>query len=321
MIKSKKVLMTLEIPEQILAKLASECTITLPRTGYPMPRSELLELISGHDALFCTSSDKIDKELLDIAGDKLKVVCTMSAGFNHIDVEEAKARKISLGHTPDVLTDSVAEINLALILSCLRGIKKAENSVTTGVWEQNLFAGLGESLVGKTIGFLGLGRIGLETAKRLLPFKIGNIYYCNRSESSLAVEVAAIKVSLDDLANYSDIVIVCASLNESTKHIINKQFLNNMKQSAFLINTSRGGLVDQDALIEALETGRIRGAGLDVMTPEPLPSNSPLISCPNIVLFPHIGSATTQTRENMAWLTVENILASLKKEKLPAPIL
>ena len=166
----RKVLMTLKIPEHIEALLRSESQVTLPRTKYPMPRQELLDLVVGHDALFCTSDDKIDKELLDVAGKQLKIVCTMSAGFNHIDVEEAKARNILLGHTPDVLTDSVAEINIGLVLSCLRGLVRESNSVVSGDWEikdkgeENLFQGLGESLVGKTVGFLGLGRIGLATA-------------------------------------------------------------------------------------------------------------------------------------------------------------
>ena len=191
----KKVLMTLRIPEHIQTRLSSECSITFPKTRYPMPRAELLELIAGHDALFCTSDDKIDKELLDRAGEQLQTVCTMSAGYNHIDVAEARSHNIALGHTPDVLTDSVAEINVALVLACLRGVVSAANSVTNGDWEKqnmrvkNLFGGLGESLVGKTVGFFGLGRIGIATAKRLIPFKIGTVYYCNRQESLLAKEI------------------------------------------------------------------------------------------------------------------------------------
>jgi glyoxylate/hydroxypyruvate reductase len=191
----KKVLMTLRIPEHIQARLSSECRITCPKTIYPMPRAELLDLIAGHDALFCTSDDTIDMELFDQAGIQLKTVCTMSAGYNHINVAEARTRNIALGHTPDVLTDSGAEINVALVLSCLRGVVSAANSVTNGDWEKqnmrvkNLFGGLGESLVGNTVGFLGLGRIGLATAQRLLPFKIGTVYYSNRQESPLAKEV------------------------------------------------------------------------------------------------------------------------------------
>jgi len=320
-------LMTLTIPEHILVKLRSECSITLPRTRYPMPRQELLELIPGHDALFCTSDDKIDKELLDVAGDKLKIVCTMSAGYNHIDIGEARARNITLGHTPDVLTDAVAEINIALILACLRNIIQQSNSVGSGEWEEgekqdkNLFNGLGESLVNKTVGFIGLGRIGLATAKRLIPFKIGQIYYCNRRDSPHAKEVSARKVSLEDLASNSDIVIVCASLNETTKNIVDDKFLKRMKTSSFLINTSRGGLVNQEALVEVLTRGGIRGAGLDVMTPEPLPPTSTLARCPNVVLLPHMGSATMQTRGDMARVTVENIITACRDENLPAPII
>jgi len=321
---SAKVLVTVRIPEHILARLAKECSLSFPVSDYPVPRQELLDLVPGIQALFCTSDDKVDKELLDKAGKQLKLVCTMSAGFNHIDVAEAKSRKITLGHTPDVLTDSVAEINVSLVLSCLRNIVPAANSVTGGGWEKqekNLFRGLGDSLVGKTVGVVGLGRIGLATVERLLPFKIGTVYYCNRGESRLAPQVGAVKVDLASLASLSDIVIVCASLNDTTKHMINKEFLDNMKDSAILINTARGGLVDQDALVDALRNGKIKGAGLDVMTPEPLPLTSPLATCPNLVLLPHIGSATTKTREDMARLTVENIIAGIKGEPLPAPIL
>jgi len=321
---SAKVLVTVRIPEHILARLAKECSLSFPVSDYPVPRQELLDLVPGIQALFCTSDDKVDKELLDKAGKQLKLVCTMSAGFNHIDVAEAKSRKITLGHTPDVLTDSVAEINVSLVLSCLRNIVPAANSVTGGGWEKqekNLFRGLGDSLVGKTVGVVGLGRIGLATVERLLPFKIGTVYYCNRGESRLAPQVGAVKVDLSSLASLSDIVIVCASLNDTTKHMINKEFLDNMKDSAILINTARGGLVDQDALVDALRNGKIKGAGLDVMTPEPLPLTSPLVTCPNLVLLPHIGSATTKTREDMAKLTVENIIAGIKGEPLPAPIL
>jgi len=287
---------------------------------------ELLDLVPGHQALLCTSDDKVDKELLDRAGEQLKLVCTMSAGFNHIDIAEARSRNITLGHTPGVLTDSVAEVNVSLVLSCLRNIVTAANSVTTGDWEReaavgkSLFTGLGDSLVGKTVGILGLGRIGLATVQRLLPFKISTVYYSNRGNSSLAEEIGAVRVDLPSLASLSDIVIVCASLNDSSEHIVDKQFLDNMKESSYLINTARGGLVDQEALVEALRTGRIRGAGLDVMTPEPLPLSNPLATCPNLVLLPHIGSATIRTREDMAKLTVENVIAGLKGEPLPAPI-
>ena len=132
----KKVLMTLRIPEHIQTRLSSECSITFPKTRYPMPRAELMEMIAGHDALLCTSDDKIDKELLDQAGQQLKTVCTVSAGYNHMDIIEAISRNIALGNTPDVLTDSVAEKNVALILSCLRGVVSEANSVSKGDWEK-----------------------------------------------------------------------------------------------------------------------------------------------------------------------------------------
>jgi len=327
MLNAKKlnILVTFDLPEGQLKKVRENYDVILPPSDFPISREDLLKLVPGVEAILCTSFEKIDEELLEKCGKSLKVVSTMSAGYNHIDVSAAKKRNILLGNTPGVLADSVAEVNVGLILCLLRGFLTASKSVTSGSWANqkptSLFAGLGESLSGKVIGFLGMGGIGVATAKRLKPFRISKIIYCNRNISPHAQEVDAELVSLERLAEESDIIVVCASLSESTYHIINKEFISKMKPSAYLVNTSRGDLVNQIDLIEALQSKTIRGAGLDVMTPEPLPADSALIQCPNLVLLPHMGSATESARNGMAVLAVENLLQALQGKDMPAEIL
>jgi len=316
-----KVVTSLHLPPAQLAILREHCEVILPRSQWPIPKEELHELVAGAEGLLCTSSDKVDGSLLEAAGAQLRVVSTMSAGYDHIDLK-AVLGKVALGHTANALTDSVAEVNIGLALALLRGLAKDE--VRTGAWEENkvkdLFLGLGESLVGKTCGFLGLGKIGMATARRLLPFGVSRLIYTNRNQSALASEVGAQRVTLDELAEQSDLLFVCASLNPTTEGIVSRSLLGKMKVSACIINTSRGGLVDQAALVDALQAGKIGGAGLDVMTPEPLGRSHPLAACNNVVLTPHIGSATTGARTGMAASAVQNLLAGLNGLQLPEPI-
>lgn len=317
-----RVVTTLHLPPPQLALLREHAEVILPKSHWPIPKEELLELVPGAQGILCTSSDKVDDALLQAAGPQLRIVSTMSAGYDHIDLDAVRG-KVSLGHTANALTDSVAEVNIGLALALLRGLTK--DDVRTGAWEEkkvkDLFLNLGESLVGKTCGFLGLGKIGLATAHRLLPFGISKLIYTNRNPTALALQVGAQHVTLDELAAESDLLFVCASLNPTTEGIVSRSLLSKMRPTTCIINTSRGGLVDQEALVEALEEGRIGGAGLDVMTPEPLSKDHRLARCPNVVLTPHIGSATTAARTGMANSAVENLLAGLKGLELPEPII
>lgn len=287
------------------------------------PREEFLRCIKGVDAIHLAYPVKIDKEALDAAGPQLKVIGTMSVGLDHLDLVECARRDIKVGYTPDVLTDAVAEAAMALTLATARRYKEGMADVVNGkwgsTWNNSLYL-CGKDIKGSTVGIVGLGRIGLGVAKRLRPFGISRLLYCGRSERDCASEVGAEYVAFDDLLKQSDFVIACCSMNPSNHKLFNVDAFKKMKSSAILVNVSRGILIDQDALYDALRTGEIHAAGLDVTTPEPLPVNHPLLTLPNCTVLPHLGSASVNARNAMADLTASNILAGLKGESLPAPV-
>ncbi|XP_059608874.1 glyoxylate reductase/hydroxypyruvate reductase isoform X2 [Phlebotomus argentipes] len=301
-----------------LELLQEECDVTMWNRVCPVPRDELLKNVCGKDGIFCALTEKIDVELLDQAGPNLKVVATISVGFDHIDVPECRKRGIRVGYTPDVLTDATAELTLALLLATGRRLLEASQEVYNGGWQAWAPSWMcGPGVKGATVGLVGFGRIGQEVAKRLVPFKPASILYHSRTNHPYeAGQVGAEKVSLNELLLRSDFVIILCALTNDTHHIIDAEALAKMKSTAILINTSRGGCVDQEALCEALQSGRIRAAGLDVTTPEPLPLDSPLLALKNVVLLPHIGSADITTRQEMSRITACNILAGLKGVKM-----
>ncbi|XP_055694176.1 glyoxylate reductase/hydroxypyruvate reductase isoform X1 [Lutzomyia longipalpis] len=298
--------------------LGEECDLTFWNQACPVPRDELLKNVGGKDGIFCALTEKIDVELLDQAGPNLKVVSTISVGYDHIDVAECKKRGIRVGYTPDVLTDATAELTMALLLATGRRLLEANKEVYNGGWQAWEPAWMcGPGIKGSTVGLVGFGRIAQEVARRLVPFKPSNILYHSRTNHPYEAEkVGAERVSFDELLMRSDYVIVLCALTAETHHIIDAEALAKMRPTAILINTSRGGCVDQDALFDALQSGQIRAAGLDVTTPEPLPLNSPLLTLRNIVLLPHIGSADITTRQEMSRVTACNILAGLKGIKM-----
>lgn len=288
----------------------------------PVPRSELKKNLVDADALFCLLSDKIDKELLDVATN-LKVLGTMSVGYDHLAVDELKRRSIKIGYTPDILTDSTAELTVALLLATSRRLLESNDEAKTGGWKAwSPFWMCGPGLNGSTVGIVGFGRIGQEVAKRLKPFNVKHIIYYNRSEREKeAKEIGAERADFETLLQRSDFVIVTCALTPETSSIFNENAFKKMKPTAVFVNTSRGGVVDQNALIEALQKKTIWAAGLDVMTPEPLPLDSPLFKLKNCLILPHIGSACIETRNKMALLTVQNIVNGLKGEKMPAELI
>lgn len=263
-------------------------------------------------------TDKIDDEILDKAGPNLKIVATMSVGYDHLDVNEIKKRGIKMAYTPDILTDATAELAVALLLATSRRLLEANEEAKTGGWKAwSPFWMCGPGLKGSTVGIVGFGRIGQEIAKRLKPFGPSKIIYYNRSEKPQAAkEIGATRVSFDELLSQSDFISVSCALTPETKEIFNETAFKKMKNTAVFINTSRGGVVDQDALVRALQDNIIWGAGLDVMTPEPLPLDHPLFKLKNCVILPHIGSACIETRQDMAVLTAKNIVAALKGQPL-----
>ncbi|ELU16240.1 hypothetical protein CAPTEDRAFT_171654 [Capitella teleta] len=287
----------------------------------PVPQDELMKGVVGKDALFCLLTDKIDKNVIQAAGPQLKVIGTMSVGYEHIDLAECKSRGIIVGYTPDVLTDATAELTVALLLATSRRIVEGAAAVKSGEW--STWAPLwmcGPGLHGATVGVVGLGRIGMATARRLRPFGIQRLIYTGRSEKAEAKEVDAEFVSFEALLQQSDFVIATCPLNEQTKGLFNMKTFSQMKRSAIFINSSRGGVVDQDDLYTALNTRLIGAAGLDVTVPEPLPPSHPLLSLANCVVLPHIGSANNETRNTMSALTAQNIIAAVDGKALPAQL-
>jgi len=271
-----------------------------------MPRAELLEHIKEADALFCLLRDKIDKPLLDKAKN-LRVIGTMSVGYEHIDVAECKKRGITIGYTPGVLTEATAELAMALILATSRRIPEAVHSAKSGGWTTwTPYYMCGKALKDSTVGIYGMGKIGLNIAEKLRAFKPGKIIYTNRSPSKDAPK-AFTYVPFEQLLKESDFLIVCATPSAENAKIFCKKNFSQMKNDAILINVSRGVLVCLDDLYDALKTGQIGAAGLDVTDPEPLPKDHPLFNLNNCVILPHIGSATFATRNLMASTTEDNI--------------
>ncbi|XP_065131070.2 glyoxylate reductase/hydroxypyruvate reductase [Paramisgurnus dabryanus] len=285
----------------------------------PVPRKELLKKVKGCDGILCVLTEKIDAELLDAAGPNLKVLSTMSVGFDHLSLGELKKRQIRVGYTPDVLTDAVAELTVALLLTTSRRLIEATHEAKTGGWGTWRTMWLcGYELANSTVGILGLGRIGVAIAERLKPFKVKKFIYTDVvPRPELADMIQAEYVSLDELAKQSDFLAVCCALTPETQEICNKNLFGKMKKNAIFINTSRGGVVNQEDLYKALSTGQIAGAGLDVTTPEPLPTNHPLFTLKNCVILPHIASASYTTRNAMSALAANNLLAGLRGEPMP----
>ncbi|XP_045774592.1 glyoxylate reductase/hydroxypyruvate reductase-like [Maniola jurtina] len=310
-----------DMPECGIELLKKQCEVKTWKDAAPVPREEFLKGVAGVDAIYCSLNEKIDQEVLDAAGPQLKVIGTISVGHDHIDLTECRKRGIRIGYTPDVLTDATAELTMALLLATSRRLPEAQHDAKTGgwvSWAPQYMTGPG--LNGATVGMVGFGRIGQAVARRVKSFNTAKILYFSRSERVEAKEVGAIKVNFEELLRESDFVIVCAPLVPETKEMFNKSAFEKMKCSAVFVNTSRGALVDQDALIYALENNIIWGAGLDVTTPEPLPLDSPLFKLKNCVVLPHIGSATFGTRNTMSELTASNILAALNGTKMPAEL-
>lgn len=287
-----------------------------------MPRAELLKGVVGAHGLFCLLSEKIDREVLDAAGPDLKVISTLSVGFDHLAMDEIKKRGIRVGYTPDVLTEATAELSVALLLTTCRRLPEAIQEVKSGGWKSwSPMWMCGYGLSNSTVGIIGLGRIGMAIAQRLKPFGVKKFLYTGRQpHPECAEEVNAEYVSCQKLAEDSDFVIVSCSLTPETEGMCNKDFFSRMKKTSVFINISRGSAVNQDDLYQALITGQIAAAGLDVTTPEPLPTNHPLLGLKNCVILPHIGSATYSTRNTMAILAVNNLLKGLAGDEMPSEL-
>ena len=310
-----KVFVTRIIRDAGLTLVNDFCDAEVWQGDLPPSREVMLEKVRGMDGLLCLLTDRIDGELLDAAGSQLKVVSNHAVGFDNVVVPDATVRRVPVGNTPGILTDATADFAFALLMSAARRVTEAERYLRNGKWKTwGPSILLGADFVGKTLGLVGFGRIGRAVAKRAAGFDMRVIYY---DRDSTPEHGATSVNSLDELLRESDFVSLHTPLNDSTRHMVNAEFLGKMKSNAILVNTSRGPVVDQNALYQALKSNQIFAAALDVTDPEPLPMDSPLLTLENCLIAPHIASASEKTRDDMARLAANNLIAGLKGERLP----
>lgn len=306
-----RVLVTAQVVGDAVARLREAGHVVVFRDiDAPMPRDEFLAALPGVDALVAMLVDRVDAEALDAAGPGLRVVANVAVGYDNVDVAACRERGVLVTNTPGVLTDATADIAMSLILMSTRGLGAAERRVRTGEpWRWSLTAHLGVGLRGKSLGIVGPGAIGLATARRAKAFGM-EVLLAGRSSPDAAVvgELDAAVVDLDELLTASDVVSLHCPLTPATRHLIGARELRLMRPGAHLVNTSRGPVVDEAALVAALEAGEIAGAGLDVFEDEPQ-VHPGLLGREDVVLLPHVGSATVETRTAMADLAVANVLA------------
>lgn len=308
-----KVVVTVPLPAEVLATIAphADCQVWTEREL--IPSAVLHDWLRDADGLLCSLTTSIGEETLQHAN-ALKVISSISVGLDHINVDAARQRGIDVGHTPGVLVDSTADLAVGLMLDSCRRITEADRMVRAGGWDAPWSTAflLGRDLSGATVGIVGLGPIGQAVAKRLRGFGCRLLGWNRTPRPVLGVEL----VELDELFRAADIITLHTALHSTTQHLVDARRLALMQEGALLINTGRGGLVDQGALVQALTSGRL-WAGLDVYEQEPLPPEDPLLALPNVVLSPHLGSATLRTREAMMRLAIANLLAGLAGKPLP----
>ena len=296
------------------------CDVTVHSGEKPPDKDELIRQVSDKDGIICLPGDRIDRAMMERAP-RLKVISTFSVGYEHIDVQEATKRGLYIGYTPGILTDATADLAFALLLGMARKIPQCDRFVREGNWKVmgSPLPLFGTSVWGTTLGIIGFGRIGRAVAQRARGFTMkilyaGNLRLLPDEEKSLGVEYRP----LDDLLRESDFVSIHTPLTHDTHHLIDAQKLRIMKTSAILVNTARGAVVDEQALIMALKEHWIAGAALDVFEKEPVNKENPLLQLDNVVIAPHMGSATTQTRSAMSERAAQNLLAVLRGTPPPS---
>lgn len=335
------ILVTRQLPLRILNQLTMHGHVVTWEQNRPVTREWLLDHISEAEALYCLLTDSIDRDVL-VLGKRLRVISSLSVGVDHIDVAECTNRGIPVGHTPGVLTETTADLAFGLLLAAARRIEEGARYVRQGQWTTwNPDLLLGRDIYDSTLGIIGFGRIGQAVARRALGFSMkvlvaqvsrsehteGNspagqeanvndsFHQWTWDESRETGEVTAVPFS--DALSLSDFLTLHVPLTDDTRYMIGFKELKSMKSTAILINTARGGVVKTEALYRALKDGIIGGAALDVTDPEPLPASHPLLTLPNCLVIPHLGSASVATRARMAIMAAENVIAGLKGEHLP----
>ncbi len=316
--KKPVVFVTRELPEAGIKLLRRNFEVEVWKEYAPPPREVTREKLKSVDALVSLLSDKIDAEML-AAAPNLKIIAQYAVGYDNIDVKAATGRKICVTNTPDVLTDASADFAFAMLMAVARRVVEADRYVREGRWQVAWHPAmmLGRDIFGATIGIVGAGRIGQAVARRARGFSMPVLYYSGSPKPEFEAECKATRVELDTLLKNSDFVSLHVPLNDKTRLLINAERLALMKPSAFLINNARGPVVDEKALHAALSSGRLAGAALDVFAGEPTPADNPLLQLPNVVAAPHISSASFATREKMAEMVAENLIAFFAGKEPP----
>jgi glyoxylate reductase len=313
-----KVFVTRRIPAAGLDKVRESCDAEVWDEQLPPARDLLLKKVAGCDGLLTMLTEKVDAELLDVAGPQLKVVSNFAVGFNNIDVDEATRRGIRVGNTPGVLTEATADMAFSLLISAARRIVEAQDYVRAGNWKTwEPLGHIGADLCNKTVGIVGMGRIGYAMARRCHGGWGMQVLYDDKFVNEAAErDFGARRVEFDTLLKESDFVSVHVDLNESTKGMFDAAAFAKMKETAVFVNSARGPIHNQADLCVALKTGQIFAAGLDVTDPEPIEMSDQLLTLSNCVIAPHIASATVFSRNGMAEIAAENLLAGLRGEPL-----
>jgi len=313
-----KVYVTRELPERGLKIIREHFDVEVWPEYSPPPKNTIIKKVKDVDALASLLSDKIDSEVFD-AAPKLKIVAQMAVGFDNIDIKEATKRGIYVTNTPEVLTDTTADFAWALLMAVARRVVEADKYVRTGQWKVSWHPSMmiGRDVYDSTIGIIGAGRIGYAVAKRAKGFGMKILFYDVIPRPEMEKDFGAKRVDLDTIFRESDFVSIHVPLMKETYHLVNEEKLKLMKKTAYLINNSRGPVVDQKVLYTALKEGKIAGAGLDVFEQEPTPEGNPLLKLDNVVVAPHISSASHETRSRMAEMVAENLVAFFEGRKPP----
>jgi glyoxylate reductase len=317
--KSKPiVLVTRPIPEVGLNILKTHCDIIINQKNAPLLYRELLDKVNGVDAILCFLNDNIDKRIIEISGPSLKVISTFSTGYEHIDISEANRRGIKIGYTGDILTETTADLGFGLMLSISRRLVEADKYLRKGKWKYgwNPDLMIGRDLHHKTLGVIGLGKIGRAICRRAIGFGMTVLFTKrNFNQNDFGDDKLLDKLEYRDLQGLiadSDYIVICCTLNKDSYHLIDYEKIKLMKNTAYLVNISRGKIIKEDDLIRGLNEKLIAGAGLDVFEDEPIRRNNPLLKMNNVVLLPHIGSASFDTRNKMSEIAASNIIHVLK---------
>jgi len=313
----EKIFLTRTLHDFALKELKKKFQVEIHTGKIPIPKNSLKSKIKQVDGLICFPYDQINKEVIQVAKN-LKVISTFSVGYDHIDTKFAKEKKIRVGYTPEVLTNATADMAFALMIDSLRRISEGDRIIRKQKWKQiyGAYDYVGLDLQGKTLGIIGLGRIGKTFAKRAKVFDMKIIYHNRKQISKTDEKKLGVKhTTFNKLITQSDIISIHVPHTDETNQMFNMKIFRKMKKTSFLINTSRGKVVNEKDLVVALKQKIIGGAGLDVFETEPISKNHPFLKLENIVLAPHVGSSTKETRKKMAEITVKNLILGIKGKK------